>query len=403
MSTTTVFVDSGLSSPLGLAFDSYGNLYCSNQRDRTISKITPHGNISLFASLSNIPTGLAFDASGNLYCATEIQARRRPTVPPRIEIVKIINGEVNAFVSIDDSIPSVNCLAFDNSGNLYCSVRNGNTIYKIIPNGEVTHFVTSDLLFGPCGLAFDSFGILYCCNEGDRTISKITSNGSVSLFITLSNSPFGLACDSFDNLYCSNLINNSISKITSDGQVSPFVVSGLDMPAGLAFDSFGNLYCANYNNNTITKTSSSSPIINTIINVTSSYTVTNGIFPFNLNASSNSPATINYSSSDNSIVTVSSIGLVTIVNSSSTPITITLSQDAITGYTSGIAYVSIQVNESTNENPTQITTSNELKYFLTSSSKYGAVENNINDIDFLLANTEKVLLNATSNIIAITN
>ena len=51
-----------------MAFDTAGNLYAANYVNNTISKITPAGVVSTFASTGlNGPEGLAFDAVGNLY------------------------------------------------------------------------------------------------------------------------------------------------------------------------------------------------------------------------------------------------------------------------------------------------------------------------------------------------
>jgi hypothetical protein len=55
-----------------LAFDTTGNLYCSNNSNNSISIINSLGSVSTFyqnATLVSFPTGLAFDSTGNLYCA----------------------------------------------------------------------------------------------------------------------------------------------------------------------------------------------------------------------------------------------------------------------------------------------------------------------------------------------
>src|SRR5260370_24909500 len=63
-----VFVNIGLNSGEGLAFDSVGNLYAANFN--TIEKFTPGGVGSVFASTGlNGPFGLAFYSAGNLYAA----------------------------------------------------------------------------------------------------------------------------------------------------------------------------------------------------------------------------------------------------------------------------------------------------------------------------------------------
>ena len=59
-----------MNGPIGLAFDSAGNLYAANYGANTIEKFTPGGVGSVFANTGlNSPIGLAFDSAGNLYAA----------------------------------------------------------------------------------------------------------------------------------------------------------------------------------------------------------------------------------------------------------------------------------------------------------------------------------------------
>jgi hypothetical protein len=60
---------SGLSYPVGLAFDSSGGLFESDHSSSNIYEFTPSGSRSTFASGLNWPLGLAFDGSGNLFVA----------------------------------------------------------------------------------------------------------------------------------------------------------------------------------------------------------------------------------------------------------------------------------------------------------------------------------------------
>ena len=70
LGVATNFVNSGLSRPVGIAFDNVGNLYVANSGNNTISKITSNGVVSTFvpasAGLSNLG-GMASDNAGNLY------------------------------------------------------------------------------------------------------------------------------------------------------------------------------------------------------------------------------------------------------------------------------------------------------------------------------------------------
>ena len=241
--TNQIIYDFTMINPSYLAFDSSGNLYCANNSNFTINKITPTGSGSTFVFRQFLePRGLAFDSSGNLYCAN-INNNTINKITPA--------GIVSTFVS--SGLNGPNGLAFDSSGNLYCA-NNNNTISKITPAGIVSTFVSSGLN-KPTGLAFDSSGNLYCANNNNNTISKITPAGIVSTFVSTGlNVPFGLAFDSFGNLYCTNYNNSNgiISKITPTGVVSTIFVSSAPKTTytdiyGLAFDSSGNLYSSNTN------------------------------------------------------------------------------------------------------------------------------------------------------------
>jgi sugar lactone lactonase YvrE len=66
----TVFASSGLSYPIGLTFDSAGNLCVANWNGNSIWKYNSSGAGTAFASSGlNKPYGLAFDNEGNLYVA----------------------------------------------------------------------------------------------------------------------------------------------------------------------------------------------------------------------------------------------------------------------------------------------------------------------------------------------
>src|SRR5438270_646918 len=59
--SASLFASTGLSIPIGLAFDSAGNLYAANNTSASIEKFTTSGSASLFANSGlNQPTGLAF-------------------------------------------------------------------------------------------------------------------------------------------------------------------------------------------------------------------------------------------------------------------------------------------------------------------------------------------------------
>jgi hypothetical protein len=60
----------GFNGPVGLAFDSQGNLYAANRGNLTVSEVGPGGGAATtFATGFSFTAGLAFDSQGNLYVA----------------------------------------------------------------------------------------------------------------------------------------------------------------------------------------------------------------------------------------------------------------------------------------------------------------------------------------------
>ncbi len=210
-----------------MAFNG-GNLFVANSGtpigDGTVSEVTPAGAVSTFASGFNTPVGLAFDSSGNLYVAN-LDNNTVSKVTPA--------GAVSTFATGFDVPDS---LAFDAAGNLYVANLDNNTVSKVTPAGAVSTFATG--FDEPDGLAFDSSGNLYVANGDSHndTVSKVTPAGAVSTFASGFDEPDGLAFDSSGNLYVANGGNGTVSEVTPAGVSSTFA-TGFDEPQGLAFDS----------------------------------------------------------------------------------------------------------------------------------------------------------------------
>jgi hypothetical protein len=111
---------SGLNGPLGLAFDSAGNLFVASFGG-TILKFTPGGSRSTFAIGLNDPEGLAFDSAGNLF------------VSDGGSILEFSpNGALTIFAS---GFGRAVGLAFDSAGNLF--QRNFKELVQgLVPVGE---------------------------------------------------------------------------------------------------------------------------------------------------------------------------------------------------------------------------------------------------------------------------
>ena len=122
---TTPFV-TGLTNNLGgLSFDLDGNLYVANYTTNVILKVTPAGNVSVFASGFNGPVDVVVDCIGTLFVSNYV----------------------------------------------------GNSISKVTPQGVVSIYANG--LNFPHGLALDTFGNLYVSNSGSNAVSKIEPQSGI--------------------------------------------------------------------------------------------------------------------------------------------------------------------------------------------------------------------------------
>jgi streptogramin lyase len=173
--------NSSLGSPDGLAFDSAGNLYTSGYGwGGTVNRISPNGTITRVATGVG-GDGLAFDTSGNLYVAGGGSVTR---ITPAGVVSTFATGFNYAWG-----------LAFDGRGNLFVSDYLGDSISEIAPNGTVSVFATGlDL---PTGLAFGSNGNLYVCNITESQplgyLSEITPDGKATIFASGLDYPTAIA------------------------------------------------------------------------------------------------------------------------------------------------------------------------------------------------------------------
>ena len=161
----TIFGDqTGITIPEGVAFDSSGNLYVANDAPNEILVFAPgaNGNIPPSAIIGggntgftgSNPIGLAFDTNGNLYASTinnEI-----------LVFAKGATGNATPIQTIggaNTQLVSVRGVAVDGSGNIYAANDGTSsvTVYAKGSNGNVAPRATisgaSTGLSGPFGIA----------------------------------------------------------------------------------------------------------------------------------------------------------------------------------------------------------------------------------------------------------
>ncbi len=214
-----------------------GDLFESDTKSNTINKFAPDGTRSTFATGLYFPLGLAFDSTGNLFQA-DFYGGIYKFAP---------DGTRRTFAT---GLASSAALACDSRGNLFAADYGGGTINKFAPDGARSTFATD--LAGPYSLAFDNAGNLFESNVFDGTIYKFAPDGTRSTFATGLNRPVGLAFDSAGNLFVGEYIFGTIYKFAPDGTRSTFATD-LAGPYGLAFDNAGNLFESGLYDGTINK------------------------------------------------------------------------------------------------------------------------------------------------------
>ena len=118
----TFVTSTGISSPVGIVFDSADNFYVCNCGNGTIQKVTPSGTSTQFASGGSFtcPNGITIDENDNLYVSNFSNNK----------IVKITPAGVTSVIGV--TALGNGHLDYDiNSRNLYIASYSGHQIYSL--------------------------------------------------------------------------------------------------------------------------------------------------------------------------------------------------------------------------------------------------------------------------------
>ena len=222
----------------GVIFDTAGNLLTLNPHTGTVYSIEPNGQVHIAADLPDVTAGYAgpgFDPiSGNIYVSSYLNQSGN-------QILKITpGGDVSVFAT---GIPAPTNMTTDGIGNLYvASYACPASIYKVTSDGQVSTFATG--LCRADGPIFDKNGKLFAC---DRNSNKVMlappEGGAVTTFASGFDIPTGLTFDKQGNLLVANSNNGTISIVDTQG-ISKLFGAGFITPVATAFDKIGQLFIA---------------------------------------------------------------------------------------------------------------------------------------------------------------
>lgn len=224
-----VFVDSINHKPLkqtnGLTFDKNGNLFACDYGIGAILKISPAGNIEIFAAgfngiKFNRPNDLAFDKEGNLYF-TDPKSYGEEKFDG---FVYRINAKTKEVSCAAKNLAFPNGIAFSEDGkNIFIceSAKSRILKYEVDENGILKNKkVFAELPGGdPDGIAFDVNGNLYAAHFGGGQIYIISPDGNIKDSIKTpgkkpSNLEFG--GEDFKTLFITEDETNSVYKIQTE-------------------------------------------------------------------------------------------------------------------------------------------------------------------------------------------
>lgn len=205
--TRTVFANTNLSTPGGLAFDSSGNLYAANIGNSTVSKFNSTGTyVNTISTNLSTPLFPTFDAAGNLYVSNN-----GDNSVSKFDSVGVYQS------SITTNLSGPAGLDFDSSGNLYVANNTPNTISKFNSSGGFLGTFANTNIVAPAGLILDAANNVYIANQNAGVSEFNAAGGFVSQTLGPPNGPWGMAFDSAGNLYVSYYLDSKISKFDSSG------------------------------------------------------------------------------------------------------------------------------------------------------------------------------------------
>ncbi|MBX3280333.1 MAG: hypothetical protein KF868_20235 [Acidobacteria bacterium] len=275
-----------LNAPLGLAFDSKGDLYIVDTGNHCVRKITMStgmiarvagigalgfagdGGPALQASLS-APAGIAIDKDDNLYIVDQANARVRKVTASTGNISTIIGTGAQTYggdggPGTSAQINQARLIAVDAQGVLYIADQSNNRIRRYGTDGIITTIAgnggtgsggeggapgAAQFVF-PTGVAVDSAGAVYIADGGNHRILRISSYGAAAAVSAASFSGAALAPDSIaaafsgDNRLATGIeIGNGLPLPTSLAGTTLRLrdASGNEQPAGLFFVSPGQV------------------------------------------------------------------------------------------------------------------------------------------------------------------
>ncbi len=270
-----------LDSPIGVAVDSFGNLFFADSFNNRIRKVTPSGIISTYAGNGKIgysgdgglATSAALNMSGNGYLAVDLAGNlyiadqgnnviRKVTAAGIISTyagngTKGVPGNGGQATKAALNLNGYGAVAVDSAGNLFIADEGNNQIHKVTPGGVISTvagtgaagvtgdggLATSATLDAPDAIAVDATGNLFIADSFNDKVREVTTGGVIVTVAGTGKEGYtgdgglatkatlslvtGVAVDKSGNLFIADSANKRIRKVNAAGMISTFAGDGL--------------------------------------------------------------------------------------------------------------------------------------------------------------------------------
>ena len=224
-------IGGGIVGPDDLAFDSAGNLYCTEITSNRLSVLHPDGTTRVLND--NVPIANPVTVYQDRVIAGELR------MGANIREFDRNTGEARVILA---DVPMPNAFEVGPDGKLYFPAQGINEIWRVSLDGGAPEVVAKDLGI-PDSVKFDAQGFIVSTQVGSGQVLRIDPrNGSREVLADIGP---GLDNCTFvgDRLFASH-ITGGIFEILGGGKWKPLIEAGFQWPMGIGVNASGTVYVA---------------------------------------------------------------------------------------------------------------------------------------------------------------